>query len=63
MVLGTFLIQCLCGSKYYMGTLGANCKSEQQRDVYAWEDDVGITEVDEAQVSDDEDDAPLSSFN
>jgi hypothetical protein len=45
-----------------MGTLGANGKSEQQRDVYAWEDEIGITEVDEAQVSADEDDAPLTSF-
>jgi hypothetical protein len=44
-----------------MGTLADNCKSEQQRDSYAWEDNVGITQVDEAQVSADEDDPQFSS--
>lgn len=53
---------CACGAKSCVGTLGSNFESLQLRDAYAWEDDVVSTEVEDPQVSADEDDAPLSSF-
>ncbi|CAM6089595.1 unnamed protein product [Calypogeia fissa] len=58
---GDSQVRCVCGAKSCIGTLGGNSKS-LHADAYAWEDDVVKAQVEDAQLSGDEDDAPLSSF-
>ncbi|CAM6101848.1 unnamed protein product [Calypogeia fissa] len=58
---GDSKVRCACGAKSCIGTLGGNSKS-LHADAYAWEDDVVKAQVEDAQLSADEDDAPLSSF-